>query len=105
MRGIGFAPGEIAVKAVLFSIFLLAAGNASASCELVSRPYSTDSSGNTYTTQQNLGGGYNTYRNGILHSQTSQQLDGRYRETYSGGGYRIYDRNPYRSNSQGRRDP
>lgn len=86
------------MKAVLFSIFLLTAGNASASCELVSGPCSTDSSGNTYIREQNLGGGYNTYRNGTAYSQTEQQLDGRYRETYSSGGYRIYGTDPYRNN-------
>lgn len=90
------------MKAVLFSIFLLTAGNASASCELVSGPCSTDSSGNTYTREQNLGGGYNTYRNGTLYSQTDQQLNGNYRETYSGGGHQTYDSDPYRSNPQSR---
>lgn len=87
------------MKAVLFSIFLLTAGNASASCELVSGPCSTDSSGNTYTKEQNLGGGYTTYRNGTAYSQTEQQLDGRYRETYSSGGYRTYNSDPYKRRS------
>ncbi len=85
------------MKTVLFGIFLLTAGGASASCELVSAPCSTDSSGNTYIREQNLGGGYNTYRNGDLYSQTHQQLNGTYRETYSSGGYRTYYSDPNRS--------
>jgi hypothetical protein len=85
------------MKVVLFGIFLLAAGNASASCDLVSAPCSTDSSGNTYIREQNLGGGYKTYRNGDLYSQTHQQLNGSYRETYSSGGYRTYYSDPNRS--------
>lgn len=92
------------MKLVLFSIFLLAVGNASASCELVSSPCSTDSSGNTYIREQNLGGGYTTYRNGTAYSQTEQQLDGGYRETYSGGGYRTYGSDPYRSNPDSKKD-
>ncbi len=82
---------------MLFSIFLLAAGDAWASCELTTNPCSTDSAGNTYIREQNLGGGYNTYRNGNLYSQTHQQLDGSYKENYAAGGYQIYHNAPDRS--------
>jgi hypothetical protein len=109
IRDADFREKGVCMKAVLFGFFLLAAGNASASCELVSAPCSTDSSGNTYIREQNLGGGYNTYRNGDLYSQTHQQLNGSYRETYSSGGYRTYysDPNrsdPYRNNARGMAD-
>lgn len=100
VRDTDFREKGVCMKAVLFGIFLLAAGNASASCDLVSAPCSTDSSGNTYIREQNLGGGYNTYRNGDLYSQTHQQLNGTYRETYSSGGYRTYYNNPDRSDPQ-----
>ncbi|WP_394887546.1 hypothetical protein ACG873_21820 [Mesorhizobium sp. AaZ16] len=66
-------------------------------CELVTGPCSTDSSGNTYFTEQNLGGGYNTYRNGDLSSQTSQNLGGSYTETFSNGATRTHSDNPYGS--------
>jgi hypothetical protein len=93
---------EISVKAVLFSIALFSAGHASASCELTTNPCSTDSSGNTYIREQNLGGGYNTYRDGDLYSQTHQQLDGSYKENYSGGGYQIYRNAPDREKPESR---
>jgi hypothetical protein len=85
------------MRILIFAIGLFTATGASASCALVTGPCSTDSYGNTYRTEQNLGGGYNTYRNGSLHSQTSQQLNGNYRETFTGGGHRTYDRDPYAS--------
>jgi len=42
----------------------------------------TDNNGNTRIKQQNLSGGYNTYNNGKLESQTSPNLQGRY-NTYN----------------------
>lgn len=66
----------------------------SANCALLSN-CSTDSQGNSYVTRENLGGGYNTYRNGRLHSQTQQNLSGGYTEEYSDGRRRYYDTNPY----------
>ena len=55
----------------------------------------TDNQGNTYRTQQNLGGGYNTYRNGVLDSQTSQNLSGGYTQRYTNGYQQNYDSDPY----------
>lgn len=66
-----------------------------AGCELATGQCSTDNYGNTYTTKRNLGGGYNTYKNGSLYSQTEQNLNGGYRETYQNGGSRSYNYNPY----------
>lgn len=70
---------------------------ASASCALSSGPCSTDSYGNTYRTQQSLGGGYSTNRNGSPYSTTNQNLGGGYTESYSSGGSRTYNSNPYGS--------
>lgn len=80
---------------VSFTIILFAVTNANAGCELISGPCSTDGHGNTYRTEQNLGGGYNTYRNGNLNSQTSQGLNGGWREQFNDGSSRQYNSNPY----------
>lgn len=78
---------------------------AQAGCELVSGPCSTDRYGNTYRTEQNFGGGYNTYRNGYLHSQTGQTLSGSWRERFNDGSSRTFNYDPYESTfSTGRRD-
>jgi hypothetical protein len=68
---------------------------ANAACELVSGPCTTDRNGNYYRTEQNLGGGYNTYKNGVLNSQTSQTLGGSWRERFNDGQERTYNYNPY----------
>lgn len=92
------------MRALLTAAMLaVSAGAASAGCLFATSPCSTDDRGNTYTTQQNLGGGYNTYRNGSLHSQTSQDTLGTgYTERYTAGGYRRYDSNPYASDRKPR---
>lgn len=70
---------------------------AKAGCEFAVGPCSTDSLGNTYHTEQNLGGGYNTYKNGSLYSQTEQTLNGGYTESYTSGGSRTHNMNPYQA--------
>ena len=59
-----------------------------AGCELSIGPCSTDSSGNRYSTEQGLGGGYTTYKNGSHYSTTDQTLGGTWREKYDSGGSR-----------------
>lgn len=82
----------------LLSVLLLAtaASPAWAGCELssASQPCST-SNGNTYRTERNFGGGYNTYQNGTLNSQTQQDLSGGYVETFRSGEQRRYNYDPY----------
>lgn len=73
---------------------LLSSSAAQASCVLVSGPCETDRYGNTFTTQQNLGGGYSTYRNGSFYSSTGQTLGGSYRERDIYGGTRTYNYDP-----------
>lgn len=88
---------------VLATVFLTVfAQSAHAGCELVSGPCSTDNRGNTYTTEQNLGGGYNTYRNGSLDAQTSQTLSGGWRTRSNDGTERSYNYDPYESSSRRR---
>lgn len=85
------------MRGVLFLAVVFAATPAAASCVLVTGPCYTDSRGNTYRTEQNLGGGYTTYRNGSTYSRTYQEpLSGNYRERFTGGGYNTYERDPYR---------
>jgi hypothetical protein len=72
-----------------------------AGCEFATGPCSTDAYGNTYRTERNFGGGYNTYRNGRLHSQTEQTFSGSWRERTTRGEERTYNYNPY---EQRRRD-
>lgn len=63
--------------------FLISIPNAVyAACELATSPCSYDSRGNEYRTERNFGGGYNTYENGQLHSQTTPNLSGGYRTEY-----------------------
>lgn len=75
---------------------VLIAAPAYAGCEFATTPCYTDGSGNTYRTQQNFGGGYNTYRNGTFDSQTSQGLSGDWveRDRY-GTERRRYNSDPY----------
>jgi len=75
-------------------IALAAAGTANAGCEFATGPCYTDSHGNTYRTEQNFGGGYNTYKNGSLYSQTQQNLGGGWIET-TPSGTRSYNYDPY----------
>lgn len=82
------------------AILAVTAIPASADCALSSGPCSTDSRGNTYRTHQNLGGGYTTERNGSAYSTTRQNLGGDYTESFSGGGSRSYNHDPYRSGFQ-----
>ena len=81
----------LAIAAVSF------ASSAYAGCELSSSPCSTDSFGHTYRNERNLGGGYTTYRDGSTYSTTNQNLGGGYTESYTGGGQRNYNYDPYRS--------
>lgn len=68
---------------------------AHAGCELALGPCSSDSQGNRYTTEENLGGGYTTYRNGSHYSNTDQTLGGTWREQYDDGSSRSYNYDPY----------
>jgi len=86
------------MKALVTAIVLLALPTtAHAGCDLVpiGQPCATDSYGNTYRTEENLGGGYNTYRNGVLDSQTQQNLGGGWTETDQNGATRNYNYDPY----------
>jgi hypothetical protein len=79
--------------AVLTVITLSTASHAG--CEFATGPCSTDVYSNTYRTEQNFGGGYNTYKNGSLYSQTEQTLSGSWRERNTGGEERTYNYDPY----------
>lgn len=81
----------------LAALALLLAAPAHADCALVSGPCRTDSHGNTYVTEQNLGGGYTTYRNGAPYSQTRENLSGSYTEYTFGHGSTTYNADPYAS--------
>lgn len=84
------------MRALLIAIaFCGMAAPAFAGCELATGPCSTDSYGNTYTTTQTLGGGYETSRNGSHYSSTQQNLSGSYTETFSSGGSRTYNSDPF----------
>lgn len=88
-------------KPVVLAIIILCAlnGEAFAGCEFSSGPCTTDSSGHTYRTEQNLGGGYNTTRDGSSYSQTSQTLGGSYRTDYNDGRTEFSNSNPYESDN------
>ena len=83
------------MKFIVFPLFLIASNAAYAGCELVSGPCSTDGRGNTYVTQQNLGGGYTTTRNGNYYSNTEQTLSGSYKTEYGNGDRIFHNQNPY----------
>jgi len=83
------------MRILILAAALLLPAAASADCTFSTSNCYTDSYGNTYQTEQNLGGGYNTYRNGTLNSQTRQNLSGGYQERYSNGETRTYNYDPY----------
>jgi hypothetical protein len=84
-------------KYLLLAIFILLPVSAKAGCELSTTPCSTDSRGNTYHTNKNLGGGYNTYKNGQLNSQTNKNLSGGYTTDYQGNSPSVnHNYNPYK---------
>lgn len=94
------------MRILLAAALACLASSAWASCEFdTSGTCYTDNMGNTYRTQQNFGGGYNTYRNGALDSQTSQNLNGGYTQRYSNGYERNYDSDPYAPQMRGSSDP
>ena len=97
---------KVIALTTLMLVTLASVPQAFAGCEFASN-CKTDSSGNTYTTEQNLGGGYNTYKNGNLHSQTEQTLGGGYKTDFQSGGSEYNNQNPYDRNnanpSEGRR--
>lgn len=70
---------------------------AHADCALITSPCRTDSHGNTYVTEKNLGFGYTTYRNGVPHSQTQENLYGSVTEYTYGKGSTTYNADPYAS--------
>ena len=67
-----------------------------AGCELSSGLCSTDSSGHTYRTEEGLGGGYKTTRDGSAYSHTSQTLSGSYRTKYNDGRSETQNYDPYK---------
>ncbi len=81
----------------VFSALLLFPSLAYADCGVATGPCARDSYGNTYHTEQNLGGGYNTYRNGVLNSQTQQNLNNDYTTRYQDGSSSTSNFNPYDS--------
>ena len=94
---------KFSVSLLLAFACVVVAVPANAACEFVSGPCTKDSYGNTYRTEQNFGGGYNTYRNGILDSQTSQNLSGGYTTKRRNGLQERRNYNPYaKSGSQKR---
>jgi hypothetical protein len=83
------------MRMMMWVMALLAlASEARAGCELATGPCATDSYGNTYTREQTMGG-YSTYQNGQPYSQREQTLGGTYRDTYSDGYTRDYNRNTW----------
>ena len=57
--------------------------SAEAGCEFATGPRSTDSRGNSYRTEQNLGGVYTTHRDGNSYSTTGQTLGGTWQERFA----------------------
>ncbi len=88
----------ISAAAILFGLH----GEAFAGCEFSSGPCSTDSSGHTYRTEQGLGGGYKTTRDGSDYSHTNQTLGGGYRTDYNDGRSETHNYDPYKSDSSSR---
>jgi hypothetical protein len=87
------------MRLVLSILTLLAfIAPASAACEFNTN-CSRDSYGNTYTHSQNLGGGYNTYRNGNLESQTRQNLNGGWDQNFQNGPIVRHNSNPFEPQS------
>ena len=93
---------SIVIMAVAAIVLLGGSRAAFAGCEFSSGPCSTDSSGHTYRTEQGLGGGYKTTRDGSDYSHTSQTLGGGYRTDYNDGRSEFSNRNPYETNSSSR---
>jgi len=88
--------------AAIVSVVVLVGTGANAACEFVEGGCSRDSYGNSYRTEQNFGGGYNTYRNGILDSQTSQDINGGWTtKSRDGGTLQRYDYDPYAGRNSG----
>jgi hypothetical protein len=87
------------MKVITFALALLLAmlSFARADCLLSSGPCSTDTRGNTYRSEENLGGGVTTYRNGVPYSTTNETLGGGYRENFRSGGSRTYNYDPFPS--------
>ncbi|WP_026792996.1 hypothetical protein [Pleomorphomonas oryzae] len=81
----------------LAALVVLLAGPAHADCALITSPCRTDSHGNTYVTEQNLGFGYTTYRNGVPYSQTHENMYGSTTEYTYGHGSTTYNYDPYAS--------
>lgn len=81
----------------LAALAMLVSLPAHADCALITSPCRTDSHGNTYVTEKNLGFGYTTYRNGVPHSQTQENLYGSVTEYTFGRGSTTYNADPYAS--------
>ncbi len=81
----------------LATLAMILAAPAHADCALITSPCRTDSHGNTYVTEQNLGGGYTTYRNGNPYSQARENLYGSVTEYTFGHGSTTYNSDPYAS--------
>ena len=81
----------------LAALAMLLSLPAHANCALITSPCRTDSHGNTYVTEKNLGFGYTTYRNGAPYSQTQENLYGSVTEYTFGRGSTTYNADPYAS--------
>ena len=81
----------------LAALAMLLSLPAHADCALITSPCRTDSHGNTYVTEKNLGFGYTTYRNGVPYSQTQENLSGSVTEYTFGHGSTTYNADPYAS--------
>ena len=81
----------------LAALAMLLSLPAHANCALITSPCRTDSHGNTYVTEKNLGFGYTTYRNGAPYSQTQENLYGSVTEYTYGKGSTTYNSDPYAS--------
>jgi hypothetical protein len=79
----------------LAALAMVLAAPAHADCALITSPCRTDSHGNTYVTEQNLGFGYTTYRNGVPYSQATENLYGSVTEYTFGKGSTTYNSDPY----------
>ena len=89
-------------KIIFFCVLTTFSIPAYANCDLASSGTCVeDSRGNAYHTERNLGGGYNTYKNGQLDSQTSSNLGGGYKTQYENGApTRFHDTSPYQGSYQ-----
>ena len=86
---------------ILFSL-IYSSGALANGCALSSDPNCSANNNGGHTSQQNLSGGYNNYKNGQLQSQSSQNFGGGWTQKNTNGSYNTY--NSYNKNSYGSTD-